>query len=249
MFINNLFPKYVEPSLLKDDVVSYLIDLKNQGWDVLEYNNAAFIIDLGNDKLIKIEYNDQGKFSINSNHKRGVFQSCGIAQTTSQLEKFIKLAAGHHQVDLSTHKPQSVRLSSNKPASNIERISSLIGTSTIQAIFDPYLENKSLQALTNILSLKGSIATDVRLLSKVPGANLTKTFVDDWFKEHGCINGEIRILPKEEHRRFLLLSSSESLILGPSLNSINKNEAASLESDKDDRNFFDDMWKKSNKFI
>ena len=249
MFLSNIFPNYVEPSLLEGDVINYLIDAKSQGLEVYKCNEG-FMIDLGNDKLIRIEDNGNGQFSINANHKRGIFLTIGVAKKISELEKFIKLAGSHHQVDLGTYKPVSIRTSSDKPASNKSKISNLIGTSIIQAVYDTYLDNKGLQNLTDILSLcAGSIAADVRLLSKIHGANLTKTFVDDWFKEHGCINGEIRILPKEEHRRFLLLSSSESLILGLSLNSINKNEAASLESDKDDRKFFNDMWKKSNKFI
>ncbi len=49
-------------------------------------------------------------------------------------------------------------------------------------------------------------------------------------------------MPPSEHRRFFLLSGGQSLILGPSLNSIHKNEAVRLEPDAEGRAFFDGVW-------
>jgi len=45
----------------------------------------------------------------------------------------------------------------------------------------------------------------------------------------------------EAHRRFILLRG-KSLILGKSLNSIDKDEVATVEDDRDDRPFFDSEW-------
>ncbi|MFT4917740.1 MAG: hypothetical protein ACI8RU_000353 [Zhongshania aliphaticivorans] len=49
-------------------------------------------------------------------------------------------------------------------------------------------------------------------------------------------------MPSNEHRRFLLLAGGQSLILGHSLNAIDKNEAVRLEQGQQDKTFFDQMW-------
>ncbi len=49
-------------------------------------------------------------------------------------------------------------------------------------------------------------------------------------------------MAQKEHRRFMLLSGGRSLLLGHSLNAIHKNEAIRVESDVEDRAFFDSEW-------
>jgi hypothetical protein len=71
---------------------------------------------------------------------------------------------------------------------------------------------------------------------------LTKTFVEQWFRERGVTAGEARLMPDGEHRRFFLLSGGQSLLLGMSLNSITKNEAVRIEPDTTDRPFFESVW-------
>jgi hypothetical protein len=45
-----------------------------------------------------------------------------------------------------------------------------------------------------------------------------------------------------QHRRFLLLSNGQSLIIGCSLNKLDHNEAAHLESSTSDEIFFNQEW-------
>ena len=47
---------------------------------------------------------------------------------------------------------------------------------------------------------------------------------------------------KNPHRRFMLLSGGQTLILGLSINSLDKDEAAHLEANTVDRAFFDSEW-------
>ena len=123
-----------------------------------------------------------------------------------------------------------------------------MGSSQIEAVFDPYLENKSLVAIIEILSFgNGGVANGVRLLgstNKTTGhiPKLTKAGVDAWLAQLR-INGEARVMPSSEHRRFILLSGGQSLILGLSLNAIHKNEALRLEPDAQDRTVFNGVWK------
>lgn len=123
----------------------------------------------------------------------------------------------------------------------------MVGARKVEAVFDPYLTNGALATLPEILSFgSGEVAAGVRLLTsskmnqgQVP--RFTKAGVDAWLLELG-VTGEARLTPDSEHRRFVLLSGGQSLILGHSLNAIDKNEALRLEADSDDRAFFDAMW-------
>jgi hypothetical protein len=139
------------------------------------------------------------------------------------------------------------RLREGAPASNLADIASLIGAAEVQAVFDPYLDNKSLLVLGDILSLGVGVSGSLRLLAcekmaKGTRPRLTKTFVSCWLGECGITAGEVRLMPDSEHRRFLLLSGGLSLLLGMSLNSVDKNETARLEPDAEDRAFFDGVW-------
>jgi len=69
--------------------------------------------------------------------------------------------------------------------------------------------------------------------------------VDQWFKERDIPSGEIRLMPDGEHRRFMLLSGGQSLLLGMSLNAVAKNEAVRVEPDVTDAPFLDSVWSAS----
>jgi len=102
-------------------------------------------------------------------------------------------------------------------------------------------------ALLDILALGPTASNSIRFLASEKLATgskpqLTKTFVEQWFRERGVTAGEARLMPDGEHRRFILISGGQSLLLDMSLNSIAKNEAIRLESDTRDRPFFESVW-------
>src|SRR5262249_21131322 len=113
---------------------------------------------------------------------------------------------------------------------------------------DPYLTNGGLEELRVILSFgAGSVANGVRLLGSMATTTggiprFTKAGVDAWLLQLG-IAGDARVVAaRSEHRRFMLLSTGHSLLLGSSLNALHKNEAVRLEVDAEDRPFFDATW-------
>jgi hypothetical protein len=77
---------------------------------------------------------------------------------------------------------------------------------------------------------------------KASRPRLTKTFADDWFNQDGVAAGEARLTPAGEHRRFILMNKGQSLFLGMSLNSTDKNETARTDTDTADRPFFESVW-------
>ena len=139
--------------------------------------------------------------------------------------------------------PDSVRLNSNTPASNIAKVAGLIGSTRIEAVFDPFLDNQALVNLATLASFGGGLSRSCRLLTskKCPDSG----FVALWLKEHGLIGAEIKRTPDQQHRRFLLLDSGKTLVIGFSLNKFEHNETAHLASVPQDRMFFDAEWQKS----
>ena len=146
------------------------------------------------------------------------------------------------------YRPTEARVSAGTPATNYSTISRVIGSSQVKAVFDPYLTNGGLETLRVILSFgSGSVANGVRLLGSTATTSggiprFTKTGVDAWLLQLGIAGDACVVAAKSEHRRFMLLSTGHSLLLGPSLNAIHKNEAVRLEADAEDRPFFDKSW-------
>jgi hypothetical protein len=247
----NPFPSYPAAALRRKDVIAYLVEAKAQGWclEVFMWEQDGFAIVLGEDKEIYVRPDRiTGGYVALSYATPGTLTIAGTARNLNQLAKALDQAAVWVGANWPAQ-PTSARLAASAPASNFQKISSLIGASSIEAVFDPYLDNQGLASLSTIASLGGSIADGVRLLSsshaQAPrrGApRLTKTFVDAWLAELQ-ISGELRIVSSPgEHRRFMLLGGGRSLILGPSLNSLAKNEASHVEADGQDRPFFDAQW-------
>lgn len=245
-------PKVDHPSLPESDVQGYVLDAIQRGWcRSAQHSTAA-----GQYALTTPNYNEIILAKVSSNREcwNIYYTGCDfskwghkIAESLYALNHFVReaaLACG----DTWGQETFSVRLNNNQYAGNVARLAGLIGSKPIEAVFDPYLCNKSLLTLTELASLGGfTFAPGLRLLgsaAKIGGSTpqLTKHFVDGWFGERKVNGGAVRIAPDKPHRRFLLLGSGHSLIVGCSLNSIDKDETAHLEPDSDDRAFFDSQW-------
>jgi hypothetical protein len=240
------FPQYPGNRLSREDVVDYLLASQEQGWcrAFQGKNSLLFILTVDDDKKISITLKE-GAWHVIA-ERIGGLELAGRAETLPQLEQALSQAAAYHSQRWQQQRTTG-RLTAQKPATNLATISRLAGTAEIQAVFDPYLSNKSLAALLDILTLGPTASNNLRFLAcekmaKGTYPQLTKPFVDHWFRERGVTAGEARLMPDGEHRRFLLLSGGQSLLLGMSLNSIAKNEAVRIEPDNTDRPFFESVW-------
>jgi hypothetical protein len=240
------FPRGHGPSLTRDEVVNYLVALQAAGHRVEQGGHEdAFNLVLDDTRRILFyqEFPNQWRVQHEVLGNRVV---TGKAENLPQLDAVVAEAARLCGKQWPSP-PTTGRLFADTPATNYRTIATLVGTSEVQAVFDPYLDNASLATLIDILSYgDGKVANGVRLLGstkKTTGTSpkLTKVGVHAWLTQLG-INGEARVMPPDEHRRFLLLSGGQSLLLGHSLNAIHKNEAIRLEPDAEDRAFFDGVW-------
>ncbi len=244
------FPVLPASGLSVDEILRYLHALRNSGYQVfkdaqreqlyhvpLTDSHTIRISRLGRDNMWQIQLWFLENIS-------GFLDVSTLPQLERAVEGFGRKALGEWPA-----KPKSGRLRSDTPAQNYRTASVLIGAALVEAVFDPYLRNSSLTSLTDILSFgQGGIARGIRLLgsSKTAGGSkpdFTKRGVDAWLSQMG-VTGEARVLSsKSEHRRFLLLSGGQSLLMGHSMNAFHKNEAIRVEPDAADRPFFENAWR------
>jgi hypothetical protein len=242
------FPRYSPPlsgPFSREAVVETLLPLREAG-HIVAIDADEFVLPWseGEVRIRDVE----GRWRV-QNTRLGILSTFGYASSSVELEDLVSRATGGQVATDS--QPTRGRLKAETPATNCRTISRLLHSAEIRAVFDPYLDNASLEQLIHIVSYgDATFAPMVRLLGStaktatktgVP-ARLSATGISEWAKQLG-INAEGRYLPREdEHRRFILLSGGRSLILGPSINSIHKNEAVSVEDDLEDRPFFDARW-------
>jgi len=242
------FPDLPPSRVEIDDVVRYLTELSAQGHRVYKDSkqSGVFYIWLNNTYRIRISASGgrsqvQLHYLDNTTAFLDVSSRDGIEKAVATLVRKVPGMTWPCQ-------PTEGRVSTSTPATNYATISGLVGSALVKAVFDPYLDNAGLEQLRVILSFgSGSVASGVRLLGSTATTTgslprFTKAGVDAWLLQLG-IPGEARVVAaKSEHRRFMLLSSGRSLLLGSSLNSIHKNEAVRVEADTEDRPFFDVTW-------
>jgi hypothetical protein len=245
------FPPYEKPEeqgLPRDRVVGYLLRLQALGQQV-RVDATRFVLPIVSGEITVTPVG--GRWRVAKEVLR-VLSTYGEAATEAELDHLLRMASGASGQWPGS--PRSGRLSAKKPASNLRTISTLVGGGEVRAVFDPYLDNRALATLIDILSFgSGTFATRVRLLGSEktlrtsPGRppRFTRAGVEAWAAELG-ISAEGRVLPAgDEHRRFLLLDQGRSLLLGPSLNSLHKNEAVTIEADQEDSAFFEAQWAKA----
>lgn len=242
------FPVLPTSRVETDEVVRYLTELSAQGHRVYRDSKQA--------EVFFIQLSDAHRLRISASGGRSQVQLHYLDNTTALLNASsldsVERAIGTlvRKVPGMTwpYRSTEARVSAGTPATNYSTISRLIGSAQVEAVFDPYLTNGGLEGLRVILSFgSGSVANGVRLLGSTATTTggiprFTKTGVDAWLLQLG-VAGDARVVAaKSEHRRFLLLSTGHSLLLGHSLNAIHKNEAVRLEVDAEDRPFFDVTW-------
>jgi hypothetical protein len=263
MTAKNPFNQYPSSELTREDVIAYLIQYKQKGWDIYRGDSDnEFIIRATETQNVYVYYapahtaNNEKETWVVSFGLNARFSSIsGYPENLIALEEAIKFGirivgnvSGLNLNWLSS--PSSVRLYKTQPATNLNKIVGLIGISTIEAIYDTYLSNNSLATILDMETLGIKISPNIRLLTSTgmmhPSKGtpqLTQSYLANWFNQLGCSGGQVRHKQHKGHdRRFILLSGAKSLLLGFSLNNLSVNEASSVEADTEDKTFFDSEW-------
>jgi hypothetical protein len=202
-------------------------------------DGGGFVVKTGPNSTVTLSPDHKGRCYVSGRNEFGATVINVPVQNLVDLDEALRLrgVAGHAPRRVSTRTRQG------EPASNIARIATLL-RSKVEAVYDPYLGDRGLAVLLPLVGLGHGVAPDVRLVTGLPiGARLTQAFVGATLSELRAPQGQIqRTVNPQACRRFMLLSGGQSLILGMSLNDLDKDEAAHIESDCEDHPFFDGEW-------
>ena len=152
--------------------------------------------------------------------------------------------------------PLKKRLVAGEPAKNLRKLQSVIGSSTVTGIHDPYTTAGSLGTLLKLADLGTKLSPALRILgSPKPLSKSTDSMamiglLKDINTERKA-TWEVRTYTeasKKPHRRFLVLDDGSVVTCGMSLNHIDKDEVldrepAGSENARHDQQFFNDKWK------
>jgi hypothetical protein len=243
------FQEYEGARFTVADVEMYLLELGKKGWLAkAKKGNRGYVLEPNIDSKIDIlHYPSDNRWIIQVSpciDGKLPFDEDRILNTMEHFKECIVKAADYLDLNLNVP-PYSFRLESEKPATNRVKLAQMASMSEVEAIFDPYFDNKAIAELMTLIKLGMNITKTIRVLTtKKGGKNLSEGMLDSFGKEFDS-SLDIRILTEKVHRRFMLLSNREVLIIGPSLNSIDHDEILFREESVQDATFFNDNWNKS----
>lgn len=230
------FPPLPPPELTQDYVIGVLREAKTRGWDVFT-DRGGFVVETSATTSMRLDLVG-GACQISFKNTQGPTPITIMVETPLQLDEALGKRLG------GSPPTRSVRLKPDQPASNVVRIASLI-RSPVEAVYDPYLSDRGLANLLAIVGTGGpGLAPDVRLLTARKSSRpLTLVMATKLFTELNCPRGAVRIEQNPKaHRRFMRLTGGTTLILGMSLDDIDKDEAAHVEDHAADGPFFESAW-------
>ncbi len=241
------FPTYQGADFGESEVESYLEAIASSGWQVYADEKPGFyVIKVDEEKRIDIWFFTDFKEWTVESWNQGI---CLFGKGATSFQSFKGLIANAMQClgQALDSSPRNFRLKQQSPVSNRIGLVKLSHGANVQCIFDPYFDDKAIASLSILVNLGLKLIPEVRILiTEKVKKRIPKQFITEFETEYSS-KLNIRVCSSDkEHRRFLLLSSGETLILGCSLNSLDKNEAAHLESSPVDSDFFNEQWGQSN---
>lgn len=237
------FPPYQGASFSEADVENYLAELSEKGWGVFLRRNE-YVVVIDDEREITAWFNSRDKkWTVYASHQEGTLGfSANPVVTFNKFKEHVAKAAEYLGQHLENG-PRNIRLRTDTPVSNKASIARLTHGNAVKCVFDPYFDDKSIATLATLVNLGMPMDSNVRILTNsIKRPKLSPHMIADFKAEKGvCLDA--RFCSDAEHRRYLLLSSGESLIFGCSLNALNKNEAAHIENSREDCEFFEHQWK------
>ncbi len=253
------FPLSDASSLTTDDVITYLLEWQARGYKVVQERRisvtgrAAFTI-IGTDPV-----RDVITVSQNDSRQPGCFEWSiqpggpsnrrlqNLATDLVSLKRLLEIVAFQRGMSALEKPLTDIRIEYGTPAGNVARCVQMISPTSVVAVWDVYLDDKGVETLLTMRNLGVIYSDQLRLLSsdKKAPKQLTKGFVQDFFKEIGVTKGETRYVPYLQHEhRLLLLADGDVVTLGGSLNNLNINERMHRTADQGDLKSFEEQWMK-----
>jgi hypothetical protein len=237
------FPPPPPATLTRDDVVAYLVELRARGWEIYKEAPDVFIVQTSATEQQRINFRaDLGTCHFTWSSKASGHSALGpTVGNMLDFDNYMRERTGGDPPLTSVH----LRL--GEPATNHVRLARLIRGAKVEAVYDPYLDDKGLATLLTLVQLDGGVAPVIRVLTS-DRKTVNPDFVTALFVELGCdqAKSEIRSVPDRGHQgRFILLAGGRAITLGMSLNGLNVNDDAYLGDDREHRPLFESEWAKA----
>ena len=241
--MSTIFAKHPGATFRKGELIRYFETLNTQGWMVFSgAKQDEFILQLGEENDINISpASNKTKGWLIQSHRRGSVQKMIWATTMPQLTGSISSLAAGLGFNISSA-PTKIRTSTTTPLTNMKSVVGLAANTSVVSIYDPYFDDGTVAYLNSLCNLGLGLNSTIQVLAANAMRSRLSTEVIDSFASENGSSIEIRLIDKG-HRRFLILSDNSCIVLGWSMNSWNKNEAAHREGNGvEDIKFFSEKW-------
>ncbi len=152
-----MFPQYPKPQLKHDDVVAYLLQYREKGWDIFQGpSKDIFVIRLTDNINVFVEcVNDSWRVMDGQSlsHREALYgMPENIAALHAAITEAVSLAPVLYGLSFEWSSiPRTTRLKRNEPITNLSKIVAMISSMSIDAIFDSYLDNQGLRTILEVL--------------------------------------------------------------------------------------------------
>jgi hypothetical protein len=212
-----------EATLTEEKVKNYLLFWKRKGFRVIEGRpplTNGWTVEFAPLKMVGIRPgNMRNSWSV---HSGNLMRSMGEVETMEELKTYFEKACQWENIPL-TEPPIQQHTTSEKPLSVWIQLNTMIGSATIDAIYDPYLDNQTLKNLADLASLGANFDMKLKLLTSKNG--VTANFLSKFNTELKIIS-ELRTTQKEHAR---LIFTSDGKCISPDY-SLNKEQLGTINT-------------------
>jgi hypothetical protein len=200
-----------QPNLTKEELIKYLSSWQQRGYRVLQGRpmiKNGWSVEFGGDAWIGVCPDD------NPTHKGywKVGYSAGFLRGTcgTMEELQTKFEALAKQFGIHTKsRPSQHHTSHEQPLTTWIKLNSMIGSSTIEAIYDPYLENKALANLLGLWQFGTRFSSSLRLLT-TEKSKPSKNWIDK-FNTEMKLHAQCKVYTGSSHPRLIFLDDKRCL--------------------------------------
>lgn len=231
------FEQY-QTSLTEEQVKSYLLFWKHKGFRVIKGRPPlinGWTVEVAPLQMVGIRPGFQkGYWSVCAGN---LMRSVGEVGTMEDLKSYFEAACQWQNISLA-EPPRQQHTTTEEPLSVWVKLNVMIGTAIIEAVYDPYLYNKTLANFTDLASLGVKFSNDLRLLTS--NNNITLNWLDK-FNTELAIHATLKTTQKE-HARLIFLSDGRCLSPDYSLNKEQLGTINTVET-APKLTYFNEAWK------
>ena len=193
----NQFEQY-ETSLTEEQVINYLLSWQRRGFKIVHGRQIVrngWSVEFGGNKWIGIQPDQSAKGCWRISYSYGIDRR--LFGTFEELKTAFEDFVSSMGIRIDSP-PKEHHTSSDEPFSVWIKLNSMIASSVVEAIYDPFIGNKALENLIGLASFGAKFNPKLRILTSHE-SGIKQNFLDKFNKELG-ISAEIQKTEENEIR-------------------------------------------------